>query len=246
MVLVIIISVAHIDAVPDNVVEIVDKVYLGYMAFLDILLSLMFFKYGRLLHYSKRAHKTQLLPRTPQTFYILNNSLVFLFLIRGAYQILNAIELLPDEQSRIDVNGDHDPMFWGIFTLYAVTEIVPTLSLVVLIWTVPQRQAKSIDTVDIKRLGFFRRMLGAKGGEGSKDNLMNYAEVSKQNKFLLAKPKANRHQFFEIGKKVQARYIPRPVFHPFINTLCLSFLFSFVMRLFFSAAGAGEQHNNYQ
>ena len=81
--------------------------------------------------------------------------------------------------SVIDINGDHRPLFGGIFFFIIVTEIIPSFALVILIWSVPQRQAKSVDNVVKGRLGFLRDALWGKDS-GSTRNLLNYAEENNQ------------------------------------------------------------------
>jgi len=96
-----------------------------------------------------------------------------LFIIRALYSTANALHLLPDRQARIDVNGDHKPMFIGIFMLYFISEIVPSLALVCLIWAVPARAARSFDSVGknllVNRTGKGRfGFLGASGKGGGR------------------------------------------------------------------------------
>jgi len=169
--IVMVFSVAFMDFVSDDIQNAMDHVYLAYMSCLDVLLAGMLTLYGTKLNRSKRQLNKQLLPRSPQTFRILNTSLVVLFIIRALYSTANALHLLPDRQARIDVNGDHKPMFIGIFMLYFISEIVPSLALVCLIWAVPARAARSFDSVGKNllvnrtgkgRFGFLRA--SAKGG----------------------------------------------------------------------------------
>ncbi|GMH48546.1 hypothetical protein TL16_g00314 [Triparma laevis f. inornata] len=119
-----------------------DQWYLSYLGCLDVLLGIMLvvysFKFDRCL-----GHQKQLLPRSRNTFKIMNLGLVIIFFCRAVYAFLNSAGRLPTRQSILDFNGDHNPVFWGVTLFFFVTECFPLLTLVGLIWRVPKKQARS-------------------------------------------------------------------------------------------------------
>ena len=97
-------------------------------------------RYGRLFNKHTQFSK-QLLPRSRKTFMLLNAFLVFIFYFRALYAFANLMDLLPARQSV--VKNEHDPVFIGVLVFYFITECLPALTVIGLIWRVPEKQARS-------------------------------------------------------------------------------------------------------
>eukprot|EP00520_Triparma_pacifica_P003952 CAMPEP_0118659044 /NCGR_PEP_ID=MMETSP0785-20121206/14895_1 /TAXON_ID=91992 /ORGANISM="Bolidomonas pacifica, Strain CCMP 1866" /LENGTH=517 /DNA_ID=CAMNT_0006552109 /DNA_START=234 /DNA_END=1783 /DNA_ORIENTATION=+ len=153
-----------LDFAGDNATKILDDMYLSYLGVLDILLSTMIVIYGlkfeRCLTYQK-----QLLPRSRKTFKLMNSIFVFVFFSRAIYAFLNIFKILPERNSIFDSNARHDPLFYGVFLFYFLTELVPVLVLVGLIWRVPKKQARSFSGNN-KSATFQRHLQRGSTGQG--------------------------------------------------------------------------------
>ena len=145
--------------------KVLDIMYLAYLGLLDVLLSTMLVIYGtkfdRCLTYQK-----QLLPRSRNTFKLMNLLFVFVFISRAVYAFLNVINCLPDRQSVLDSNARHEPLFYGVFMFYFYTEAMPVLVLVGLIWRVPKKQARSFSGNNQSATSFHRHLQRGSTGQG--------------------------------------------------------------------------------
>ena len=148
--------------------KILDLLYLAYLGLLDILLSTMLIIYGmrfdRCLTYQK-----QLLPRSRKTFKSMNMTFVLVFLMRAIYAFLTLCNQLPQRQSILDSNARHEPLFYGVFIFYFLTEGVPVLVLVGLIWRVPKKQARSFSGNNKSSATLRHLQRGSTGFNGSEE-----------------------------------------------------------------------------
>ncbi|GMH77973.1 hypothetical protein TrST_g7845 [Triparma strigata] len=153
-----------------------DKWYLAYLGALDVLLGIMLviysFKFDRCLTYQK-----QLLPRSRNTFKIMNLGLVVIFFCRAIYAFLNSAGKLPSRQSVLDFNGDHNPVFWGVSMFFFITECFPLLTLVGLIWRVPKKQARSFSGTNSQYRHLQRGSTGPSSSSQRKDTFEEMSEA---------------------------------------------------------------------
>lgn len=118
------------------------EVYVGYAVFLDTLTAVIIGYFGYYFFNSPRAsRKHWQLPRSPRLFAAINYLIVTCFLLRSIFVLLlnynrNQDPHQFDSKSSGDVifNGEHPVTSFTVLGFYLITEYVPNVALVYLLW----------------------------------------------------------------------------------------------------------------
>lgn len=121
--------------VSENQNKVFYDVYVIYAIFLDILTACIIGYFGYQFIYNNQSRKNWLLPRSNKQFAVVNWLIVFCFLTRSLLVGLLSSNIIEQRSNATLIfNGEHTPTSVTILGFYFVTEWLPDVSLIYLLW----------------------------------------------------------------------------------------------------------------